>query len=698
MRLSAYSPRLRCVAAAAAAMVASCAVHAANGAVPAAASEPPVSPPSAAVTLPEVVVTGNPLRSTEVTLPTSALTGDALVLRRGSSLGETLDGLPGVSSTYFGPNASRPVIRGQDGDRIRMLSNAGASLDAAALSFDHAVPIDPLVVERVEVLRGPAALLYGGSAVGGVVNTIDNRIPRAPVKGPSGAAEVRLGGAAAERSVGALVETGGQGLAFHVDVFARRTEDLRVPEFDRPLDDGSTERRRRVVNSASDARGGAFGGSMVWDHGYLGASVDTYRNDYGVVAEEDVTIRMKRDRLAVAGEVRDLPGLVRSVRWQGSASDYRHEEVEGTGAVGTTFKHLGGDLRLEAAHAKQSLGAGALEGVWGLQGETARFQALGDEAFVPSTQTRQLAAFVLEQWRFEPAWQLSAGARAEQVRVRSSGDVDAAEARFGAAAERRFSPRSASFGLVRQWGPQWTLSANAAYTERAPTSYELYANGVHAATGTFERGDTAQRLERGRSVDLALQWKAGHDQWKVSLFDSRFSNYIALMRTGEPDAVNDEGDAFPVYAFEGVRARLRGAEVEGKTRLMQGAGSLDLEGHLDALRGDNLTAGEPLPRMAPLRGTVALAWQQAGWTSRVELQHAARQDRVPSDDVATPAWTILNLSLSYRLAAGPGDALLFVRLNNVGNALAYNAGTIASVRALSPLPGRALSAGLRYAF
>ena len=149
MRLSAYSPRLRCVAAAAAALVASCAVHAAGGAAPDVANQAPVSPPSAAITLPEVVVTGNPLRSTEVTLPTSALTGDALVLRRGSSLGETLDGLPGVSSTYFGPNASRPVIRGQDGDRIRMLSNAGASLDAAALSFDHAVPIDPLVVERV---------------------------------------------------------------------------------------------------------------------------------------------------------------------------------------------------------------------------------------------------------------------------------------------------------------------------------------------------------------------------------------------------------------------------------------------------------------------------------------------------------------------------------------------------------------------
>ncbi|WP_152543563.1 TonB-dependent receptor plug domain-containing protein, partial [Methylibium sp. T29] len=157
-------------------------------------------------TLPPVVVTGNPLDSDGIATPNSVLAGPGLVLRRGSSLGETLSGLPGVSSSYFGPNANRPVIRGQDGDRIRVLNNAGATLDASALSFDHAVPIDPLVVERLEVLRGPAALLYGGSAVGGVVNAIDNRIPKAAIDGVGGALELRGGGAARERSAGALVE------------------------------------------------------------------------------------------------------------------------------------------------------------------------------------------------------------------------------------------------------------------------------------------------------------------------------------------------------------------------------------------------------------------------------------------------------------------------------------------------------------
>ncbi|MET0210601.1 MAG: TonB-dependent receptor plug domain-containing protein, partial [Burkholderiaceae bacterium] len=240
-------------------------------------------------TLPPVVVTGNPLASDGIATPSSVLAGDGLVLRRGSSLGDTLDGLPGVSSSYFGPNANRPVIRGQDGDRIRVLNNAGATLDASALSFDHAVPLDPLVVQRIEVLRGPAALLYGGSAVGGVVNAIDNRIPTAPIGGVGGAVELRGGGASGERSASGLIETGGSGFALHADAFQRRTDDLRVPDFDRPVDGGGFERRDRIVNSASDAKGGALGGSMVWDHGYLGLAADTYRNDYGTVAEEDVT-------------------------------------------------------------------------------------------------------------------------------------------------------------------------------------------------------------------------------------------------------------------------------------------------------------------------------------------------------------------------------------------------------------------------
>jgi iron complex outermembrane recepter protein len=645
-----------------------------------------------------VVVTGNPLGSGEVATPSSVLSGNGLVLRRGSSLGETLDGLPGVSSSYFGPNANRPVIRGQDGDRIRVLSNAGASLDASSLSFDHAVPIDPLVVERIEVLRGPAALLYGGSAVGGVVNAIDNRIPKARIDGVSGALETRLGGAASERAVSALVETGGDGFALHADAFGRKTDDLRVPTFDRPLEDGSTERRTRIVNSASRAHGGAVGGSLVWDRGYLGASVDTYRNDYGIVAEDDITIQMRRDRFALAGQLRSPDGFITTLRGQAASTDYQHQEIEGDGAVGTTFKTRGSDARVEAVHRALPLGAGRIDGTVGMQFESSRFSALGEEAFVPSTRTRQAAAFLLERWTWGDSGHLSAGVRAEQVRVRSEGDEAGAGQQFGPPQERRFSPLSASLGAVLNLSPQWQLSSSWSYTERAPTSYELYANGVHAATSAYERGDPQHEQERGRNLDIALGWKEGANRIKLGVFESRFANYIALTATGEPDFVDDAGDRFPVFAFRGVRARLYGLELEGAWRMMEGVRSIDLDAKLDIVRGGNEDSGEALPRLAPRRVAVGVNLVQGAWTARVEVQHASAQDRVPATDVATSGWTLVNLSASYALNLAERDALLFVKLQNVGNQLAYSASTIGTVRALSPLPGRGLTMGLRLSF
>ncbi len=649
----------------------------------------------------QVVITGNPLGRGDVATPSSVLAGDGLVLRRASTLGEMLDGMPGVSSTGFGPNASRPVIRGQDGDRIRVLSNAGATIDASSLSFDHAVPIDPLVVERLEVLRGPAALLYGGSAVGGVVNAIDNRIPKSQGGAFSGALETRLGGAANERAASALVEGGGQGLMIHADAFHRRSDDLRVPAFDRPLGDGSSERRTRVGNSAAKAEGGALGGSWVWNNGYLGASVDSYRSLYGTVAEDDITIRMRRGKVALAGEARALGGalgrIVDTVRGQLGNTDYEHQEIEGDGSIGTTFKSRGHDGRLELNHRALPVGTGRLEGTWGGQWEAMRFSALGEEAFVPSTRTQQAALFVLERWQWSEAAHVSAGVRAEQVHVRSEGDADAAAAQFGAAQERRFAPRNVSLAGVLQLDNAWQLSAGAAVTQRAPTHYELYANGVHAATGAFELGDAGQRLERGRNIDLGVAWRSGDNHVKLGAFDSRFANYILLSATGAQH-VDDEGNSYPVFHFRGVRARLYGLEAEAAWQLSKGALDTRIDARLDWVRGRNQDSGEPLPRLAPLRATLGLDVGQGGWAARAEIQHARRQTDVPASEQPTAGYTLVNLSARYRLPLGPGDALLFVKLHNAGNQLATNASTTGTLRALSPLPARALSAGVRFTY
>lgn len=657
-------------------------------------TSPAPAPAPATTTLAPVVVTGNPLGNADLAAPVSVLAGDALVLRRGSTLGETLDGLPGVSQTSFGPNASRPIIRGLDGERVKMLDNGNTSFDASTLSYDHAVPIDPLVIDRIEVLRGPAALFYGGSAIGGAVNTIDNRIPRQPLQGLSGAAEARVGGAANERGGAALVEAGNGQFVLHADVFGRDTDELRVPKY-QPVEGGEAlPETDRVRNSASRTKGGAVGGSVFFDRGFAGLSVDTYDSTYGVVAEPDVTIKMKRDRVGFAGELRDL-GIVKTLRASAHHTDYEHKEIEGTGEVGTTFKTRGNELRLEAEHAP----IGPFKGVVGLQVENTDFSALGEEAFVPTTRTDKQSLFALEEYGWVGGT-LQGGLRAEHVKVESDGDADGADPKFGGPASRSFSLASASLSNVYKLDTAWSVTGALSYTERAPTSFELYANGVHAATGTFERGDPNLGAEKGTNLDVALAWKDGPNRLRVGGYVTNFSRYISLDATGN-DIVED-GETFPEYQFRGVRARLYGLELEGNRRVFDASGwTLDANGKLDWTRGNNRDTGEALPRLAPLRATVGLDAGWGLWTGRAELQGVDRQTRVPSTDRETAGYGLVNLSLSRRFtfgASGDDDGVAFLKLTNVGDKLAYSASSIDTIRGLSPLAGRAVQAGVRVNF
>lgn len=661
-------------------------VHSQTAQTPSASASEPTP-----TTLAPVVITAIPLGSRDVAAPVSVLAGDELVRRRGSSLGDTLNGMPGVSSSYFGPNANRPVVRGLDGDRLRVLSNAGASLDASSLSFDHAVPIDPLFVERIEVLRGPAALMYGGSAIGGAVNALDNRIPKDRIDGIGGAAEVRLGGAQAERGGAAMVETGDSRFALHADAFGRETSDQHVPTHT-PIDNGNPlAPTRRVRNSASRGSGGSVGGSMFFDGGYAGLSLDTYDSRYGVVVEPDVAIRMKRDHLGAATEWKFASAPLQSVKAQFNSTRYGHEEIEGNGGVGTTFKTRGNELRIEAAHSP----LGAWHGVLGTQLEDFDFSALGDEAFVPTTQTRRQALFALEKTDWVGGT-LSAGTRLERARIASKGDADPSIPQFGPTTQRRFTTESASLSNVFKLTPQWSVSGSLSWTQRAPTSSELYAHGVHAATGVYERGDASLKSERGRNVDLAWQWDDGSSCWRTGVFNASFSRFISLEATGN-DITAGNG-IFPEYAFTPVRARLNGVEIDRRQRLMNQPTRLDLTAKIDFTRGMNRSTGEPLPRIAPLRSLIGLDASHDRWTGRIEWDHAARQTKVSAYDTRTDGYDTVNLSLSLRLQAARRESLWFVQVTNVTNELGYSAASVQTVRGLAPLPGRSVKAGMRVSF
>lgn len=646
-----------------------------------AAAQTPASP----ATLAEITVTGNPLGAADLIAPAVSYSGPALLLRQGTTLGETLDGTPGVSSTYFGPNASRPVIRGLDGDRIRILGNGGATIDASGLSYDHAVPADPISIERIEVLRGPGALLYGGSAVGGVVNVIDNRIPREPLNGVAGKADLGASSGNNGKGAGLMVEGGNGRVGLHADVFNRSTGDVRVPASLACTKNGETGFARRICNSASDVRGGAVGGSVFFDQGYLGASVSTYRNDYGAVAEDEVSIGMLSTRHALEGEWRNPVAWLQNLKAQASHTDYRHTEFD-AGAPGTVFSNKGNDFRLEARHAR----LGALEGVIGVQGETTRFSAVGDEAFAPFSRTRQSAVFVHEE--LGTGWgRLSFGARSESVKVQSFGNPDVA--RF-APGSRSFSPASYALGALWNVAPGWQLTSGLARTQRAPRDYELFADGPHVATAAYEVGNAALDVERSTNADLGLQWKGGANSFKLNAFASRFANYIALESTGN---VTDD---LPEFAYRQVRARFTGLEASGTVRLLAGVQTLDLELRGDIVRATNQATGQPLPRIAPLRAGATLVWAQGAWGAQLGFDHAARQDRVPLGERVTDAYTLWKAALTYRMKAGVSNLLWYARLDNAGNKLAYSATSILTQTApgKSPLAGRSVKLGVQAAF
>ncbi len=651
----------------------------------------------------QVLVTGNPFGAPQFARPASVLSGDALTLRREGTLGETLNGLPGVAATGFGPQSSRPVIRGLDGDRIRLLDNGDASIDASSLSYDHAVALEPLLVERIEVLRGPAAMLYGGSAIGGVVNSIDNRMPRAPSEGLGGRAEVRFGGAASERAGAAMVEGGAGGVSWHVDAAVRRTDDLKVPMFT-PIVDGEPQApRERVVNSAGDTEAGALGASWSDARGFVGVAVDTYRNDYGIVVEPDVTIAMKRDRVQLAGERRELEGWFERVEFVASATRYRHREIEGDGEVGTTFDSEGRTVRLLGTHRTFDTARwpGSLRGVIGVQAERVDFSALGEEAFVPSTRTDQGALFALEKWSSGgTTWGL--GARVERVRVESQGDEhEPREAVFGPAQSRSFTPGSVSLSWARSFGAGWAANVALSRTQRAPTYYELYANGKHVATGLYEVGDPDQALEDGRQVDVGARWRHESTEVAVNAFGSRFANYIALQATGEVvDGAGEDGEAgsLPVYAYVGVPARLYGAEVEARTQWRAAGWLWTALGGFDVVRGTNRDTSQPLPRLPPWRLRVTLDAANGPWSVGGRVSHAARQDRVPDGDEPTPSSTIVDVWAAWRSTVAGVPALWYLRLANLTDELTYNAVAIPTVRALSPAGARAVSAGVRIDF
>jgi iron complex outermembrane receptor protein len=620
----------------------------------------------------DVVVSATPYgrEASSLARPVAVIDGVDLQGEIQPTLGETLARESGVSSTSYSPGASRPVIRGQGGDRIRILEEGIGVGDASNVSEDHAVAFDPLGAERIEIVRGPATLLYGSNAVGGLVNVIDSRIPdHVPDTPVEGIAEVRYGSNAEDGAAALALTGGGKRFAWHADALARDSGDAETPE-------------GTLVNSDIDSAHGTLGASWVAEKGYAGVSFGSFNTEYGIPnPAEPVRIDMMQDRWDFKGAYTEPLGIFRGIKVRFGTTDYEHAEVEDTGEVGNRFFNKAWEGRVELNH-KQ---AGRFTGAFGMQISERDFEAVGEEAFVPPTLTQNRALFAVEE--------IAAGDVTFDLGLRYE-DQDN-EASDPLLPQRSFNGLSASAGAVWNLPHACSLAFTAASSSRLPSAEELYANGPHLATFQFQVGDPTLDKETGLGFDLAFRRGEGKVTGEVSLFTHDFDKYIFLSPTG--NFVDVDGELLPEFMYVQTDASFRGAEARIDFELMHlEPHHLELELSGDMVRAEEDASGQPLPFIPPYRAAVGLHYRGQRLWGYVEGRWTDGQDRVAAFETPTEGYTWLNASLGWRVVGAGAVHDFILRGLNLTDRLSRN--HISALKDIVPLPGRDLSLSYRITF
>ncbi len=646
-----------------------------------------------------LVIHASPLSGTpaRMTTPAAVMNADQLVSQGRATLGETIEHMPGVRGSSFGAGASRPVIRGMDGARVKVLSDGIDVLDASTLSADHAVTTEPLLLQQIEVLKGPATLLYGGGAVGGVVNLLDRKIP---VRLPDNDHEVQLGwqgNTVANESTFMAGATLGLGsLALRAEGLKRNADAYRLAGHE----DGS--RSRRQTGSHNDTDTASLGMSWISDTGYTGLAYTRQANVYGLLAHEHghchthglgaglhwhcgshghghdhdhgvPYIDMLQKRWDVRSEYNDPWAGFSHFKLRIGHSDYQHEEIE-DGSVGTRFDSRSTDARLELTH----------EPLWGwrgvMGGQSLRrdFKAAGEEAYVPKTLTRNHALFMLEEYQ-QGDWRYELGLRHEWQ------DIDVKSGQK----DRSHYGTSVSLGTVWQFRPDYQLTASVSRSQRLPVAEELYAFGPHAASRTVEIGNDRLKKETSYNLDLGLSKTAGRVTFDLSVFQNRINDYIHAADTGERP-----GSDYRVIEYRQQDAVFRGAEAQASyrfsDRLTAGVFGDHVRGKLRNGKGD--LERIPADRLG-LRVQHAFTDQLDG---SLNLFRVMRQAHIADHETKTTGYNMLNASLTYTGQYHATGYTLYLRGDNLFNIKAREHTSF--IKDQVQLPGRNLTVGVKLSF
>ncbi len=654
-----------------------------------------------------IVSAGPNLRSIrDYAAPVNVVTAQELTRQSGGSLGAVLDWQPGVSSSSFGAGASRPILRGFDGPRVRILDAGLEAMDVSDTSPDHAVTLEPLLTERVEVLRGPSTLLYGSSAIGGAVNVIGKEMPRQRVdpKGYEGALEARRDTVSGGDTLAGYATVGDDDWALTITAVDRDADDYEIPG-DAQEDDAEGD---TLENSFVETEQYSVGASWFFsEDNRIGFSFSNYETRYGVPGhghhegeeeeeeehdEESVAIDMERKRYDMELELVDVNDWIEALRLRLGYTDYAHSELEG-GEVGTVFEREGWELRAEAAHSPWWV---IDEGVIGLQVSDVDFSAEGAEAFTPQSTTKTQALFVSEHIHGD-VLHYEFGGRIERTDI--SEDKE----------QRNYDELAISLAAGATWhiDEANSLALVLQRSQRNPTSTELYAEGPHFATSQYEFGDADLKQETAYGVDLT--YRTTHENWQaeVSLFYTYFDDYIFSEELGYETDVNgigkgdpgfDDDKALHTYQFDAIDAQFYGIEAQLDYTLAETESSrllLSLMG--DWVHATNEDTGDDLARMPPMRIGSRLSWATGNWDSGVELRYAFEQDNTGPEETSTDDYLKLNLDVNYRLDLGNGiTAVLFARAENLLDEEIRHHTSF--VKEEAALPGRNFTIGARVEF
>lgn len=662
--------------------------------------------------LEEVVVYSSGIKqtTTKSAKPVTVLSGEELRTKVGQTIGDTLSNELGVTNQSFGAGVGTPVIRGQAGPRVRVMQNSLGNNDASALSPDHANGVDPVIAERVEVLLGPSTLLYGNGAIGGIVNVIDNRIPEAvPDKLIGGAGEQRYDSATNE-SASALKLEGGKGnIAYHVDGFYRDQNNTHIggvaideaavrqhdPSFNALAPGELVNTDGFIGNSQARSRGGSVGASYIGDVGLVGAAANSLEKVYGIApdghGEAPVTVNLTQTKYDIKGQLNKPFAFAEEVRMKFGYTDYQHTELDG-GVPGTTFLNESFESRVELEHQP----IGNLQGIVGFQSVNSVFEGLGAEGqIVPKSDLDSFALFAVESLDLAPV-KVDLGARVEGNTI-TPNDRDSVA----------YIPVSGSASGLWDITDQHQLSLAFTHSQRSPQLQELFTNGFHHATRSFERGNANLQKEQSNNLDLGYRFNSAWMTAEINLFHNWVDNYIFQQRSSgllfdeangsfvTPGTACDE--CFPVLDSQQANAIFKGFEAQTIFPLMQNQyGAIDLSLFGDYTRGE-FSNGADVPRMPPLRYGLQLSYEKNEWSANARLTRAEAQTNPGDNETATDSYLLLNIGGQYKLTDLHGaDILLFAKGKNLLNENIRN--STSYLRNFAPEPGRSAEIGIRVSY